>query len=221
MMTTLCERLGIEIPIIQAPVGGTVGPALAAAVSSWRPKSSASPCQTQRLHRQVIAAVRSSRARTGRACLRSACRFLAVICRLFGRDVADAPVYGRVVKMSTSMSGDTMAEGFGRMRPDGAKIVELRKRRGLKQEVLAEKARISVRQLGEIERTSQSVHATTITAIATALGATPREITLSTPDETPEKFRNAHPPQARGHSICDRVGPLGRSAGRPRLPAES
>ena len=29
-----CERLGIEVPIIQAPMGGAVGPALAAAVSN-------------------------------------------------------------------------------------------------------------------------------------------------------------------------------------------
>jgi nitronate monooxygenase len=34
MMTAVCERLGIEIPIIQAPMGGAVGPALAAAVSN-------------------------------------------------------------------------------------------------------------------------------------------------------------------------------------------
>jgi NAD(P)H-dependent flavin oxidoreductase YrpB (nitropropane dioxygenase family) len=34
MMTAGCERLGIEIPIIQAPMGGAVGPALAAAVSN-------------------------------------------------------------------------------------------------------------------------------------------------------------------------------------------
>ena len=34
MMTALCECLGIEIPIIQAPMGGAVGPALAAAVSN-------------------------------------------------------------------------------------------------------------------------------------------------------------------------------------------
>jgi len=32
MKTALCERLGIELPIIQAPMGGAVGPALAAAV---------------------------------------------------------------------------------------------------------------------------------------------------------------------------------------------
>jgi nitronate monooxygenase len=34
MKTALCTRLGIEIPIIQAPMGGAVGPALAAAVSN-------------------------------------------------------------------------------------------------------------------------------------------------------------------------------------------
>jgi NAD(P)H-dependent flavin oxidoreductase YrpB (nitropropane dioxygenase family) len=34
MMSAICEHLGIEIPIIQAPMGGAVGPALAAAVSN-------------------------------------------------------------------------------------------------------------------------------------------------------------------------------------------
>ena len=34
MITAGCERLGIEIPIIQAPMGGAAGPALAAAVSN-------------------------------------------------------------------------------------------------------------------------------------------------------------------------------------------
>ena len=34
MKTALCERLGIEVPIIQAPMGGAVGPKLAAAVSN-------------------------------------------------------------------------------------------------------------------------------------------------------------------------------------------
>jgi NAD(P)H-dependent flavin oxidoreductase YrpB (nitropropane dioxygenase family) len=32
--TALCDRLGIELPIIQAPMGGAVGPSLAAAVSN-------------------------------------------------------------------------------------------------------------------------------------------------------------------------------------------
>jgi nitronate monooxygenase len=34
MQTAFCKRVGIELPIIQAPMGGAVGPALAAAVSS-------------------------------------------------------------------------------------------------------------------------------------------------------------------------------------------
>jgi nitronate monooxygenase len=34
MRTALCERLGIELPIIQAPMAGAVGPQLAAAVSN-------------------------------------------------------------------------------------------------------------------------------------------------------------------------------------------
>jgi NAD(P)H-dependent flavin oxidoreductase YrpB (nitropropane dioxygenase family) len=34
MKTVLCSRLGIELPIIQAPMGGAVGPLLAAAVSN-------------------------------------------------------------------------------------------------------------------------------------------------------------------------------------------
>jgi nitronate monooxygenase len=34
MQTSFCERVGVELPIIQAPMGGAVGPALAAAVSN-------------------------------------------------------------------------------------------------------------------------------------------------------------------------------------------
>src|SRR6476646_3572368 len=34
MQTTLCKILGIELPIVQAPMGGAVGPKLAAAVSN-------------------------------------------------------------------------------------------------------------------------------------------------------------------------------------------
>ena len=34
MQTALCKCLGIEVPIIQAPMGGAVGPQLAAAVSN-------------------------------------------------------------------------------------------------------------------------------------------------------------------------------------------
>ena len=33
LRTELCDGLGIELPIIQAPVGSTAGPELAAAVS--------------------------------------------------------------------------------------------------------------------------------------------------------------------------------------------
>jgi NAD(P)H-dependent flavin oxidoreductase YrpB (nitropropane dioxygenase family) len=34
MRTPLCQRLGIDVPIIQAPMGGAIGPPLAAAVSN-------------------------------------------------------------------------------------------------------------------------------------------------------------------------------------------
>jgi NAD(P)H-dependent flavin oxidoreductase YrpB (nitropropane dioxygenase family) len=34
MKTALCDKLGIDLPIIQAPMGGAVGPALAASVSN-------------------------------------------------------------------------------------------------------------------------------------------------------------------------------------------
>lgn len=33
-MTPACDRLGIKLPIVLAPMGGAVGPALAAAVSN-------------------------------------------------------------------------------------------------------------------------------------------------------------------------------------------
>jgi NAD(P)H-dependent flavin oxidoreductase YrpB (nitropropane dioxygenase family) len=55
MQTSLCTRLGIDLPIIQAPMGGAVGPALAAAVSNagglgmlvlWRAKE-------QEMRRQI------------------------------------------------------------------------------------------------------------------------------------------------------------------------
>jgi transcriptional regulator with XRE-family HTH domain len=68
--------------------------------------------------------------------------------------------------------------GLGRKRPDGNKIVELRKQRGLKQEVLAEKVSISVRLLRDIERKNHAVPSTTITAIATELKVTPDQIIL-------------------------------------------
>jgi transcriptional regulator with XRE-family HTH domain len=75
--------------------------------------------------------------------------------------------------------------GPGRKQPDGAKIVNLRKQKGLKQEDLAKRGNISVRTLRDIERSNHPVPATTITAIATALQTTPDEITLST-DGTPD-----------------------------------
>ena len=34
LQTSLCSLLNIELPIIQAPIGGAAGPALAAAVSN-------------------------------------------------------------------------------------------------------------------------------------------------------------------------------------------
>ena len=44
------------------------------------------------------------------------------------------------------------AIGPGRMRPDGAKVVNLRNQRGMKQDDLASRARISVRTLRDVER---------------------------------------------------------------------
>ena len=76
--------------------------------------------------------------------------------------------------------------GIGRKQPNGKKIVELRQQKGLKQELLARDARISERLLRDIERRNKPVAATTITAIATLLGATAPEITLSMPDKTSE-----------------------------------
>jgi transcriptional regulator with XRE-family HTH domain len=73
--------------------------------------------------------------------------------------------------------------GLGRRRPNGAKIANLRREKGLKQADFAKKG-VSERVLREIERHNHPVPATTITAIATALQTTPDEITLSTPDGT-------------------------------------
>jgi transcriptional regulator with XRE-family HTH domain len=73
---------------------------------------------------------------------------------------------------------------MGKRQPDGKKIVQLREQKGMKQTELFEKARISERLLRDIERTNKPVSPTHITAIATALGTTSDEITLSTPDET-------------------------------------
>src|SRR5437660_10596647 len=64
MRTALCEQLGIEVPIVQAPMGGASCPALAAAVSeagglgmlalSWHPPQA------------MRAEIRGTRALTGR-----------------------------------------------------------------------------------------------------------------------------------------------------------
>jgi transcriptional regulator with XRE-family HTH domain len=76
--------------------------------------------------------------------------------------------------------------GIGKRLPNGKKIVELRERNGLKQNALARDARISERLLRDIERRNKPVPATTITAIATALKVPPQDITLETPDTTPD-----------------------------------
>ena len=76
--------------------------------------------------------------------------------------------------------------GIGKREPNGKKIAELRKQQGLPQKTLAGKAdKMSERLLRDIERKNKPVSATYITAIATALGVPPDEITLSpTPDKT-------------------------------------
>lgn len=73
------------------------------------------------------------------------------------------------------------AIGLGRKRPDGEKIVELRKQLGLKQEALANRVSISVRLLRDIEKKNHPVPSTTITAIATELKVSPDRITV--PDQ--------------------------------------
>jgi transcriptional regulator with XRE-family HTH domain len=73
----------------------------------------------------------------------------------------------------------------GRKQPNGSKIVELRKRNGMKQEVLAGGADISVRLLRDIEKKDYPVPSTTITALATALKVQPDEITVATSDVSP------------------------------------
>lgn len=74
--------------------------------------------------------------------------------------------------------------GIRKGQPDGKRIVKLREQKGMKQNVLAREARVSERLLRDIERTNKPVSATIITQIATVLGATEPQITLSTPDET-------------------------------------
>src|SRR5437762_3147315 len=94
------------------------------------------------------------------------------LCR---RSAGTVPVPRYMVEVS-SVGGRSMGDviGLGRKRPNGAKIVNLRKKQGLKQETLAERANnISVRLLRDIERRNHPVAATTLTAIATALQTTP------------------------------------------------
>jgi transcriptional regulator with XRE-family HTH domain len=72
----------------------------------------------------------------------------------------------------------------GKKRPNGKKIAELRKEKGLKQESLAYETGISERRLRDIERNDHPIPATEITALADALKVTPGVITL---DASPTK----------------------------------
>jgi len=65
MKTALTERLGIDLPIIQAPMGGAVGPRMVAAVSNaggvgmlvpWRAKA-------ETVQQQIARRARSHRGR--------------------------------------------------------------------------------------------------------------------------------------------------------------
>jgi transcriptional regulator with XRE-family HTH domain len=80
--------------------------------------------------------------------------------------------------------GEQPSMGIRKDQPDGKKIKELRERREMKQKALADDAGISERLLRDIERRNKPVPASIITKIATLLGATAAEITLSTSDET-------------------------------------
>jgi transcriptional regulator with XRE-family HTH domain len=84
-----------------------------------------------------------------------------------------------IAKRSARMGAET---DYGRKQPNGRKIMELRKGKGLKQEDFAEDISISVRLLGDIERKNHPVPASTITAIAAKVKVNPSDITLSTPD---------------------------------------
>ena len=75
--------------------------------------------------------------------------------------------------------------GLGRQRPDGRKVVELRKGLGLKQEGLAEKAGLSVRLLRDVERENRPIKDATLTALATQLNATPEDIILEDRSSSP------------------------------------
>src|SRR5262249_44824213 len=85
-----------------------------------------------------------------------------------------------IAKGSARMGAES---DYGRKQPNGRKIVELRKEKGLNQEALAETAGYSVRLLRDIERNNHPVPTTTITDIAAALNVNPGDITLSTPDD--------------------------------------
>jgi transcriptional regulator with XRE-family HTH domain len=76
------------------------------------------------------------------------------------------------------------AIGVGRRRPDGARIVAIRRQKGLKQEDLASRARMSVRTLRDVERSNHPIPATTITAIARELKVSSDEIILKTPEDS-------------------------------------
>jgi transcriptional regulator with XRE-family HTH domain len=87
-----------------------------------------------------------------------------------------------LAKRSAKMSA---VNDYGKKRPNGGKIVELRRAKELKQGGLADEARISVRLLRDIERNNHPVPTTTITAIAAVLKVSAGEITLSSPGASP------------------------------------
>jgi transcriptional regulator with XRE-family HTH domain len=80
------------------------------------------------------------------------------------------------------------ARSYGRKRPNGEKIAQLRREKGIKQADFAGRAKISERLLREIERRNHSVLSTTITSIAAALMVSPDNIVLSTPDARSTKL---------------------------------
>src|SRR5262245_22926167 len=115
---------------------------------------------------------------------------LPTICRY----TAGAYLYGR-----SCGQGERAMVGLGRKEPNGKKIFELRRKIGLKQEVLAVEVGVSVRTLRDIERKDHAIHSATITAIATQLKVSPEQITLSTPEDSQQHhmlklkpFRSAH-----------------------------
>jgi transcriptional regulator with XRE-family HTH domain len=77
---------------------------------------------------------------------------------------------------------------IGRKRPNGEKIMQLRKEKGMNQADFACRAGTSERVLREIERRNHLVPATVITSIAAALEVSAGDITVSTPDAPPIKL---------------------------------